>query len=564
MIRAFLDGGWLVVTEFDDHPDFFQVMQDQRATHLPRRARGADQHARAGGGAAPAQPGGRGVPQRDGRVAGDPQFRRSRACLTVFFGALNREQDWEPLMGAINAVAARAGERLRFSVVHDQRLLRCAGDAAQAIHRRLCDYDTYMDLLGDCEVSLMPLADNGFNRAKSDLKFIEAGACRVAALASDVVYGDTIEEGRTGLLFRDAAELQEKLLRLVAMPESGPRPGRCGARLRGAEPHAGLPGRAADRLVPLAVGPPRGADRGAGRAAGRGARTGDAGRISASKARHGTPQQKEAAMAAQPISGSSQAKPTVALMLQGGGALGAYHIGAYQALAEHDLHPDWVAGISIGAINAAVVAGNPPGRTNRSSDRVVGGDFVARPAGTAGTDRAANAAQHGQHRRGGVVRAAELLHPAPGQPVFAPTRAAAGGELLRHLSDARDPAPVRRLHADQRPRGAAEPGRDGNHHRRPAVLRQPPAAHRAGACAGQRLAAAGTSGDAGAGKAVLGRRLRLQLAAGCGGGRAGPAASGRVSDRPVGCRRAAAGNNDRCAVAREADPVRQPHGASRR
>ncbi len=65
-------------------------------------------------------------------------------------------------------------------------------------------------------------------------------------------------------------------------------------------------------------------------------------------------------MAAQPISGSSQAKPTVALMLQGGGALGAYHIGAYQALAEHDLHPDWVAGISIGAINAAVVAGNPP------------------------------------------------------------------------------------------------------------------------------------------------------------------------------------------------------------
>jgi NTE family protein len=48
-------------------------------------------------------------------------------------------------------------------------------------------------------------------------------------------------------------------------------------------------------------------------------------------------------------------------MLQGGGALGAYHIGAYQALAERGLHPDWVAGISIGAINAAVIAGNKPG-----------------------------------------------------------------------------------------------------------------------------------------------------------------------------------------------------------
>jgi NTE family protein len=56
----------------------------------------------------------------------------------------------------------------------------------------------------------------------------------------------------------------------------------------------------------------------------------------------------------------SSKKPTIALVLQGGGALGAYHIGAYQALAEHDFHPDWVAGISIGAINSAVIAGNRP------------------------------------------------------------------------------------------------------------------------------------------------------------------------------------------------------------
>ena len=53
-------------------------------------------------------------------------------------------------------------------------------------------------------------------------------------------------------------------------------------------------------------------------------------------------------------------KPAVALVLQGGGALGAYHIGAYQALAEHSFHPDWVCGISIGAINATVIAGTPP------------------------------------------------------------------------------------------------------------------------------------------------------------------------------------------------------------
>ena len=50
----------------------------------------------------------------------------------------------------------------------------------------------------------------------------------------------------------------------------------------------------------------------------------------------------------------------VALVLQGGGALGSYQGGVYQALAEADLHPDWVSGISIGAFNSAIIAGNPP------------------------------------------------------------------------------------------------------------------------------------------------------------------------------------------------------------
>ena len=50
----------------------------------------------------------------------------------------------------------------------------------------------------------------------------------------------------------------------------------------------------------------------------------------------------------------------IALLLQGGGALGAYQGGCYEALAEAGIHPDWVAGISIGAINSALIAGNPP------------------------------------------------------------------------------------------------------------------------------------------------------------------------------------------------------------
>jgi NTE family protein len=52
----------------------------------------------------------------------------------------------------------------------------------------------------------------------------------------------------------------------------------------------------------------------------------------------------------------------VALVLQGGGALGSYQGGVYEALAESEYLPDWVAGISIGAINAALIAGNAPER----------------------------------------------------------------------------------------------------------------------------------------------------------------------------------------------------------
>ncbi|OLL28162.1 hypothetical protein BTH42_28945 [Burkholderia sp. SRS-W-2-2016] len=59
-------------------------------------------------------------------------------------------------------------------------------------------------------------------------------------------------------------------------------------------------------------------------------------------------------------SASPRSTPAIALALQGGGGLGAYHIGAYEALAEAGLLPDWICGTSIGAFNAAVIAANPP------------------------------------------------------------------------------------------------------------------------------------------------------------------------------------------------------------
>jgi SAM-dependent methyltransferase len=216
-VRRLCASGYVVVTEFDDHPDHFDMM----------RAGGAlgfmGVHALQTSTATLADV----LRQYNPEIAVFPNalvslpdiqnFADPRS-MTMFFGALNRERDWRPYMSAINAVASTAGDRLKFQVVHDQGFF----DALETPHKTFtptCDYDTYMRILGGSEISFMPLSDTPFNRAKSDLKFIEAGSYRVAALASTVVYGNSVEDGRTGLLFRDPVEFQARLLRLVAMPE---------------------------------------------------------------------------------------------------------------------------------------------------------------------------------------------------------------------------------------------------------------------------------------------------------------------------------------------------------
>jgi predicted acylesterase/phospholipase RssA len=80
----------------------------------------------------------------------------------------------------------------------------------------------------------------------------------------------------------------------------------------------------------------------------------------------------------------------IVLVLQGGGALGAYQVGVYEALHEAGIEPAWVIGTSIGAINAAIISGNPPEQrlakptpsTVRFSQPLAGGD---EGTGTAGS-----------------------------------------------------------------------------------------------------------------------------------------------------------------------------------
>lgn len=72
--------------------------------------------------------------------------------------------------------------------------------------------------------------------------------------------------------------------------------------------------------------------------------------------------------------------PTVALVLQGGGALGAYQCGVYESLHEAGIAPNWFAGISIGAINAAILAGNAP--EDRIAQLQAFWEVITEPAGS--------------------------------------------------------------------------------------------------------------------------------------------------------------------------------------
>jgi SAM-dependent methyltransferase len=215
-VRRLIAEGWLVLCEFDDHPAYLPALQQEevhsfRAVHAVQTS--TEPLAEV---LRPHNPEVAVFPNAIVRLP-DPANYQDPNRLTLFFAGLNREEDWPPLLPALNRVAALAGERLQFRIVADRALF----DALETPHKSftpLCDYETYQALLASSELSFMPLRDNAFNRCKSDLKFIEAAARRVTALASPVVYGASIRHGETGLLFRNPADLQRQLAHILAEP----------------------------------------------------------------------------------------------------------------------------------------------------------------------------------------------------------------------------------------------------------------------------------------------------------------------------------------------------------
>ncbi len=144
------------------------------------------------------------VPDLRPRPAGPPR---------LVFAALNRTADWQPIVEPLNRVLRRRPD-VHVVTVHDAGFHEALATANKQFVG-FQPYERYLETLGSGDVALLPLADTRFNRAKSDLKFVECAARGTAVLASEVVYGDSIEDGVSGLLYRTPEAFEAQLVRLL-------------------------------------------------------------------------------------------------------------------------------------------------------------------------------------------------------------------------------------------------------------------------------------------------------------------------------------------------------------
>ena len=138
--------------------------------------------------------------------------------MRVFFGALNRKPDWQPIMSAICEAAVQLQGKIEFVVVHDKEFFDALPPNCLKTFHPTLDHANYMEVLSTCDVALLPLNDTPFNRCKSDIKLIECAAAGVAVICSKVVYA---EDSRHELFARFATNPQDwgnALLHLAQNP----------------------------------------------------------------------------------------------------------------------------------------------------------------------------------------------------------------------------------------------------------------------------------------------------------------------------------------------------------
>lgn len=152
----------------------------------------------------------------------DEEFAQEDRPITIFFGALNRDKEFNEILPALNELSKKYGKKLAFKILARQGLYeslesenkKLIGDS-RIYDGQFVPYERYEKELYTSDIALLPLQDNKFNRAKSDLKFLECAACGVAALVSPVAYSDVVKDGENGFIFYDTKDFAQKLETLI-------------------------------------------------------------------------------------------------------------------------------------------------------------------------------------------------------------------------------------------------------------------------------------------------------------------------------------------------------------
>ncbi len=143
-----------------------------------------------------------------------PPRKYSEDVVTLFFGALNREKDWRPIMAGLNRVLAMHKNRIRVKVIYDRKFFDSL-ETDQKDFEPFCSYERYQEILHLCDIGLLPLGPTPVNLMKSDLKFLECAGHGVAVLASPTVYEQSIIAEETGLIYRTLKQFETQLNELI-------------------------------------------------------------------------------------------------------------------------------------------------------------------------------------------------------------------------------------------------------------------------------------------------------------------------------------------------------------
>lgn len=211
-----LKAGWVVVMEFDDHPELVAAVKGEvvnadtwaRFGYVHAVQTSTPQLAAAFGAYNPE------VKIFPNCVFDLPPFPEQPAPRRVFYGAVTRGRFAVDVAATFGPVATEFPE-VEWLVLGD-RDVHVALPAANKRFVDYVDYDEYLRLMGTCAVSLSPIEGLPHQETKSDAKYIEAASRGVVTLASPTIYAASIRHGETGLIAerpQDWAPLLAGLLR---------------------------------------------------------------------------------------------------------------------------------------------------------------------------------------------------------------------------------------------------------------------------------------------------------------------------------------------------------------